>query len=597
MTVSESSFRWFSSDTAVQADTLRFAGGALVLNLLPFLPALVSPLPLSPYFPLCIEVLVLVTGLVYARGTRFERPVRVGTTIGVLLLVVYTTYDAAVYTAFQRSGILYEDLQFADNLTYFAFDLGVGRALAGMVLILVGGGGLVWMMHRCVGMVTRAGRHAACRMAVVAVHLGAWPLVMVVAPAQQWGTPNLTYQTTSEQVRYRTIATKAWANARASLRLDAMLDSLGTAPVDSAYFAYDALTLDQRPSIYLFAVESYGTVLDRHPELRGPYRRVLRRTESVLQTAGWHAASARLDAPVRGGRSWLAIASLLTGVRVDRQLVFNRFQGNPDGVPHLVRFLDRQGYRTVALQPFTFERPGLPVRNLYDFDITLYRDDLNYDGPPFGLADAPDQYSLNFAHHTQLAPSGEPYFLFFETVSSHALWNYGLAPVLPDWQLFNTVKGSTYEQKQQLKKQGAAPTPFLPDSITAPRIYDQPMPRRYLQHIAYDLGVIRDYLTDKAPEGSLVLLLGDHQPPLLNTQTSTVPLHILSTDSTLVEYVRRQGLTEGLTLTDASPTLRQEGLYSFLVRLLAAQSAGAEADSTGLPPDRPRGVSPSLLVR
>jgi hypothetical protein len=544
-----------------------------------------------------VEVLVLVTGLVYAHGTRFEYVARAGATVGMTLLVAYAAYDAIVYTAFQRSGILYEDLQFVDNLTYFAFDLGVWRASAGIGLGMVGAGGLIWGIRRCVQMVTRAGWHSGCRAAVLAVHLVAWPLVGLVGPAQQWGTPNLTYQITSEQVRFRTIATKAWANARASLRLDAMLDSLGTAPVDSTYFAYDALPLTERPPIYLFAVESYGSVLDRHPELRGPYRRVLRRTDAVLQHDGWHAASARLDAPVQGGRSWLAIASLLTGVRVDRQLVYNRFQEHPGDVPHLVRFLDRQGYRTVALQPFTFERPGLPVRNLYDFDVTLYRDDLEYDGPRYGLANAPDQYSLNFAHHTQLASAEEPFFLFFETVSSHALWNYGLAPVLPDWRLFNAVDGSTYEQKQQLKKQGEPPTPFLPDSITAPRIYDQPTPRRFLQHIAYDLSVIRDYLTEKAPEGSLVFLLGDHQPPLLNTETSTVPLHVLSTDSTLVDRVRQQGLTPGLTLTEASPTLRQEGLYSFLVRLLASQDGGASPDSTALPPYRPRGVSPSLLVR
>jgi hypothetical protein len=421
--------------------------------------------------------------------------------------------------------------------------------------------------------------------------------VLVVGPGLEWGTPNLTYQIDNDRTRVRTVATKAAANARASLRLAAMLDSLDTAAVDSTYAAYDTLSLDRRPPIYLLAVESYGSVLERHPDLRRPYRDLLDSTDAALRKDGWHTASARMEAPVRGGRSWLAIASLFTGVRVDRQLLFNRFKQNAGGVPHLVRFLNRQGYRTVALQPFTFARPGLPVGNLYDFDVTLYRDDLDYEGPAYGLADAPDQYSLHFGHHTQLAPSPDPFFLFFETVSSHALWNYGLPPALPDWRQFNAATGTPAEQKRQLGRLGSAPTQFLPDSITAPRIYDQPTPQRYLQHVAYDLRVLRDYLIEKAPDGSLVLLLGDHQPPLLDTKTNTTPLHVLSTDSMLVRRVRRQGFTDGLVPTGRSPTLRQEGLYSFLVRLLAAQDQGPTADSTALPPYRPEGVSPSLLVR
>jgi hypothetical protein len=593
--------RWTASLSVPPREALRFGAAAMGLGLLPLLPALLSPLPRGPYFPLCVEALVLLTAVVYTAGTRGARPVRLGALAGLGLLTLYQGYDAAVYTAFQRTGILYEDLHFVDNLTYLAFDIGSWRLAGGVGLALIGIGGAAWGAHRALRVVARGACYGGCRAVLLGVHLLAWPLVGVVGPAQDWGTPNLTYQTGREQVRMRTITTKAWANARASLRLHRMLDSLGTAPVDSTYFRYDALSLGRRPSIYLFAVESYGTVLDRHPALRGPYRRVLRRSAAALRADGWHAASGRLAAPVRGGRSWLAIASLLTGVRVDRQLLFNRFQADPSGTPHLVRFLDRQGYRTVALQPFTFERPGLPVRNLYGFDVTLYRDDLDYRGPPYGLADAPDQYSLRFAHDTELAPADEPFFLFFETVSSHALWNYGLPPVLADGRAFNAGEGPPRAQKARLDSLGTAPTEFLPDSVTAPRIYDQPTPQRYLQHVAYDLRVIRDYLIETAPPGSLVLLLGDHQPPLLNTASAATPLHVLSTDSTLVRRVRRYGLTAGMTPTDSSATLRQEGLYSMLVRLLAAHDRGAppdgRADSTALPPYRPEGVSPSLLVR
>lgn len=581
---------WSSSLSLSPAETVQFGAVCLFLSALPFLPALGTPLPRSPYFPLCPEVLILVTGLVYAVHTRWQSLVHRSVLVGVLLLLGYEGYDAIVYTATQRNGIFYEDLQLVDNLTYFLFNVGSWQLIGGGLLALAGIGGLIGLVDKSLRLIAQYGNRGSCRAVLLAAHLIAWPLVIVVGPAQDWGTPNLTYQRSNEQVRIRTVATKALANARASIQLSALLDSLDTAPVDSTYHDYQTVSLAHRPSIYLLSIESYGTVLDRHPDLRGPYRHVLRHTEDTLRANGWHAASARLDSPVRGGRSWLAIASLLTGVRVDRQLVFNRFQSNTQDIPHLVRFLNHQGYHTVGLQPFTFARPGLPVRNLYDFDETLYRDDLNYEGPSYGLADAPDQYSLRYAHATELAPSEAPFFLFFETVSSHALWNYGLAPYLPDWRRFNAFSGSSQQQKTELARVGSTPTPLLPDSVTAPRIYDQPIPQRYLQHICYDLYVIRDYLLQQAPAGSLVLLLGDHQPPLLDTQTNTVPFHVLSTDSTLVNRVRRHGLTDGLVPTDGSPTLRQEGLYSLLVHLLS------DAPSTA-PAYRPEGVSPSLLVQ
>jgi hypothetical protein len=576
-----------------------FVGAWGILTLCPFLPALITPLPRSPYFPLCVEVLLLVTMVVYAGRTRWSGVARAGAGLGIAALLFYEAYDAVVYAAFRRHGILYEDLQFLDNLSYLLLNLWSWRAGGIALLALVAVFGLGALVAWSLRTVARTGRHGGCRGLLIAVHLVAWPLVVVAGPALEVGTVNLTYQSSSEQIRMRTTATRAAANMRASFRLRDMLDSLQAAPVDSSYAAYDTLSLDRRPPIYLLMIESYGSVLNAHPDLRAPYRTLMRHTDSVFAADGWHRATARCDIPVQGGRSWLSIASLLTGTRVQRQLLYNQFQDNAlraeTDLPHLIRFFNRQGYRTHALQPYMFERPGLPVRNLYDFDRTIYRDDLNYRGPSYGLADAPDQHSLHYTHETYLAPSEDPFVLFFETVDSHSLWNYGLPPYLDDWRQFNKQTEATRSPHPNAE---SFPPVFLPDSVTTPVIYDQPTPQRYLRHVAHEWRVLREYLTEKAPPGSLVLLLGDHQPPLIETTDRTVPLHVLSTDSTLVNRVRQHGFADGLPPADESPTLRQEGLYSFLVRLLAAHDRGSPAaDTTRLPPLRPNGVSPSLLVR
>lgn len=591
--------RWTSTFSGSGRALVLFLAAWSFLNLLPFLPALASPLPRSPYFPLNVEVLVLVTAVVYTAGTRWESLARAAAGAGLALLVMYETYDAAVYAAFGRSGILYEDIRFVDNLGYLAFNMMSWRGAAGVALALVGAVALGWLARRALRALSRTGRLAGCRSLLLAAHLVAWPLVTAIGPALEMGPVNITYQTSNERSRVRTTVASAAANLQASLRLRSMIDSLATAPVDTTYTAYDTLTLAQRPPIYLFAVESYGSVLNARRGLRGPYRNLMRRTQETLARSGWHMATARCRVPVRGGRSWLSIASLLTGVRVEHQLLYSQFQSeaadSTGQVPHFVDFLDGQGYRTVALQPFTFERPGLPVQNTYDFDRTMYRADLNYQGPSYGLADAPDQYSLHFTHERVLTGRRDPFFLFFETVDSHSLWNYGLPPYPEDWRQFNSEETAV---RSPSRKEGVEPPVFLPDSITRPVIYDQAAPHRYLRHIAHDLRVLREYLVEKAPDGSLVVLLGDHQPPLLDAKDMTVPIHIMSTDSTLVELPTEHGFSEGLLLTEKSRTVRQEGLYSFLVRLLAAYDrGGAAADTTELPPLRPRGVSPSLLVR
>ncbi len=558
---------------------------------MPFLPSLASPLPVSPYFPLQVDVLVLVTIAVVAARTRWGRAGRIVASAGLFLLLVYQVYDAIVYTAFRRSGLLYEDLQYVVDLTYLALDFSSGARLGTAVLVLLGVVALGWAVPRLVGIAARSAHSAPSRWTLLGLHGVAWTLVLVVAPIQEWGTENLTYQSGNERTRVRTVTGKMVENAEASLRLRTLLDTLGQSPVDSTYDRYDDLSLSRRPNVTLYMIESYGEILDRAPRLRDPYRAMMQRAEDSLRADGWHMATTVSDAPVRGGRSWLAIASVMLGTRVEHQVLYERFRDDPNRTPHLVRFLQQQGYRTATLQPYTVERPGLPVTNHYGFDVELYRDDLAYAGPDYGwgIVPMPDQYSVGFAHERFVQPSRQPTFLFVETVFSHTLWNYGLPPVLPDWRRFNTVAGPN--RKQKLAEEGR-PTTLLPDSVTSRPVTDQAATRRFLRHIAYEVDVAQKALRDLVPRNSLVILMGDHQPPLLPTETFGVPIHVLSTDPDLVAPFRRQGFTEGLLLPPEPVRWKHEGLFSLLVRSLSEASG-----ITPPPPLRPAGVSRSVLAR
>lgn len=578
-------------------EAVTFAGAALVLNLLPFVPALVSPLPLSPLFPLCADALVLVSLALLTHDTRFEKAGRVGAAVGFGVLLLYQTYDALAYSAFGRSGLLYDDLQYIVDLLYFARDSASVATVLGMMGGAAALAGVAWLLPGLLRTVARGKEHAACRRCLLAVHLVAWPLVLVVAPWQEWGPENLTYQTSNERVRVRTVAGKAVENAHASFRLRTMLDSLRAAPVDSTYARYDTLRWTRRPNVFLLMIESYGEVLNQHPDLRGPYRAMMQHLESDLRADGWHVASAWSDTAVRGGRSWLAIASVFLGTRIGHQLLYEQFQSNPNGPPHLVRFLKQQGYRTMTLQPYMKARPGLPVSNPYGFDVTLYRDDLPYNGPPYGwgFVDVPDQWSLGYAHQKYVAPSEQPAFLFFETVYSHALWNYGVPPVLADWRDFEALPSSNEEADI---RRAALPNPgapsLLPDSLTTPRIFDQPMPQRFLRHIAYEWQVLRQYLRTSVPSNSLVIIMGDHQPPLVPSGTYGVPMHVLSRDAALVEPFQDAGYSASLLLDDGALRRTHAGLFSEWVRALTHAD---RPDGAPLPPRKPGGVAPSILMR
>ena len=573
----------------------------LGLNLLPFVPALVSPLPVSPYFPLSVDVLVLVTLAVAAGCAGWTRAGSWVVSAGILLAVLYQAYDAVAYSAFHRSGLFVEDVQYLVDVAYFAIDSLTWTTGPLAIAGLAAAGLVAWTLPKAVRAVAEAGPSRVPLGLLLAVHLVAWPLVVVVAPEQEWGTENLTYQTDEGRTRVRTVATKAFENAQASVRLAAMIDTLGQTPVDSSYFRYDAIELQRRPHVYLYMIESYGETLNRHSDLRAPYRAMMQKVADSLSAGGWHAATALSEAPVRGGRSWLAISSILLGTRVDHQLLYESFQSDPTGIPTLVRFLERQGYRSVTCQPYTVERPGLKITNPYGFDVLLHRDELEYAGPAYGWGVVPmsDQYSLGFSHERHLQPTADreqPFFYFFETVLSHALWNYGLPPVLNDWRDFNRVmqeEETDYLAKMILEER-ALPPVLLPDSITAPRIFDQPIQTRYLRHVAFEMQILVQYLLRDAPPGSLVILLGDHQPPIVEAETFDVPVHVLSRDPSLVEPFRTEGWTDGWRLDDA-PRWKHEGLFSLIVRsLVSADTSGA---SPPLPPLRPNGIPRSIVVR
>ncbi len=306
-------------------------------------------------------------------------------------------------------------------------------------------------------------------------------------------------------------------------------------------------------NVLLMFVESYGaTVIDRQI-FTSKALPALRSMEADLANHGFVTASAQLTSATYGGMSWLAHATLLTGVRTTNQLEYDLL-----GVHRprsMARILHQAGYHTVLLEPNTNRKSS--GADFYDFDETYRNWDFDYAGPPFAWASMPDQYVLDFARRRVVDVARGPLFATYVLVSSHAPWSH-VPTLVRDWS--RVGNGAIYY------------------SLPVKRAYIDwssfsHAAEPYLGSILYDLDVLRSYLTELVHDGSLVIILGDHQPVSEVTDNSpswSVPIHVISRDPDLVAPFVARGYTRGMVPGNVSLPMED-----FLVDFLHDFSGGA----------------------
>jgi phosphatidylglycerophosphate synthase len=306
-------------------------------------------------------------------------------------------------------------------------------------------------------------------------------------------------------------------------------------------------------NIYLLFVESYGaTAIDR-PVLAARVMPALKATEADLARQGFSIASGRLDSATYGGMSWLAHATLLTGVRTANQLEYDLL-----GVSHprsLARIAHEAGYHTVLVQPNTNRRSR--TADFYDFDDRYNSWNFDYSGPAFAWATMPDQYVLDFIRRRAIAPHQGPLFLTYVLVSSHAPWSR-VPTLVPDWSQLGT--GEVFDHR-----------PVHRAATNWPNFANASQP--YSTSIAYDLEVLDSYVTQFVTDDSLIVILGDHQPVSELTDNSPsygVPIHVISRRAEFIAPFLARGYVHGMVPgTTAIP------MEAFLVDFLHDFSEGA----------------------
>lgn len=537
--------------------TLVIRAPALVLGVFPANPAYYWEGPLR-LFSLDLFVLFSLLALVPPRS--FGHLPRHFTVGSVFFLLAYQTYEALVLSILHRNPIFYADASHILGSVYLAlnttppWEYVAGVAGGGVLLV-----GLMWTLPPLVRHLHHALHTTSVRRGVLAANLVVWSLVGFAAATYR-GIERQTYDqiclSTTECVVH---------NVRVSADLRRQIANRRQGAADSTYLDYRTLQWDDPPSIYLVIMESYGTVLGSATETQGPYRHLMSRATDSLRASGWHSATTRSVAPVFGGLSWLSVATLFLGTPIDHQPTYDALRPVFPRYPHLIRFLTEQGYRTGLLQPPVRSRPGVHVINPFDFDQTFFFDDLEYRGPKYGWGIVPDQYSLSVAHDQFVESSSQPFFLVFETVTSHGLWRRQPPPFVDDPSRLQGSQNKTRAAGDTVSS--GRETLGLSSSSQDPGALSRP--ERLYQHIEYDWRVLADYIASQAPESSLVVILGDHQPFFAADSSAATPLHVLSRDEELVHRFLEHGFVTGLSPAPREETLHHAGVYSLLVRILS----------------------------
>ncbi len=285
--------------------------------------------------------------------------------------------------------------------------------------------------------------------------------------------------------------------------------------------------------VILFA-ESYGAATFDQPNLAAALAPARADLAATLAETGRAAVSAWVRSPTFAGGSWLAHASLLSGVEVRGDEDYHRLLTQSRET--LVQPFARAGYRTLGVMPGL--RYDWPEGAFYGYDAILDAPALDYPGPALGWWRIPDQFALARLDATELrAGDGQPRLAVFPTISSHAPFR-PTPPYQPDWgRILTADPFNLGEIKQELTSAGGEGW-VLSDLGPA-----------YGDAVAYLLRVVAGWLRLRPDLDLVLLVLGDHQPLAAVSGEGAsweVPVHLITQRTEVRAAFLAEGFVPGL---------------------------------------------------
>lgn len=304
--------------------------------------------------------------------------------------------------------------------------------------------------------------------------------------------------------------------------------------------------------VHVLVLESYGRMAFRHAELGAALSATWDELEPRLLRAGFAACTAVCSPAIAGGLSGLAHAELLSGVAVPNERTRTMLLNSSlVALPHRFR---TAGYHTAEVQP-AMDRAWPRGEAFYGIEESIWQRQLSYRGQKYDFGQMPDQYSLRHLLEHVVLPAQKPVFSMWVGVSGHAPWS-ATPPFVDDWSQHQQV----YEGgPASLHEIGYATMHRSPAAVTA-----------YRDAMQYVLRSVVDFIYE-LPRPSLVIVLGDHQPPIATAvsppdHTHEVPVHVLSNRPELLVRLQANGFAEGLAVPPDAQALPMADLAPMLLR-------------------------------
>jgi hypothetical protein len=504
--------------------------------------ALVIPKTIDQLTPAAF-VRIPVEGLV-AVGVLLVLPVRprriVAAAGGALLglLTIVKIIDMGFLTTLDRPFDPVLDWSLVDDAYDFVHaSLGGAAAVgASMLACLLVVGVMVLMTMaalRLTGLLAGRRRPAATAVAVLSV---AW-LGAAALGAQL---------VTSVPLASRSLAALIYQDAQqvpVSLHDHVQFEAQGSVKTFQDTPAAQLLTGLKGKDVVLTFVESYGRSAVEDPRYAPVVDATLDQGTQALKAVGFAARSGFLTSPVAGGGSWLAHATLGSGLWIsndqrDRSLV------SSDRLT-LTSAFQKAGWDTTAIMPGTIS--AWPDAKFFGIDRVYGRDDLGYKGLNFSWSPMPDQYTLaQFQQREYGKPGRPPMMAEVVLTSSHVPWTP--VPKIIDWGAVGD--GSGYDRLVH-----ATPGPEVvwqnPDRVRAD----------YRDTIAYSLDSLVDWVRTYGDSNLVLVFLGDHQPaPIITGDNAShdVPVTIVAKDPAVLDRITGWGWTDGLRPAATAPVWKMD---------------------------------------
>ncbi|MBV6656772.1 MAG: hypothetical protein KI785_03285 [Devosiaceae bacterium] len=489
-------------------------------------------------FPLELPIILLALIALPADG-RASRALRLALVITLSLIALLKTADFVSFNALSRGFNPVADFALIDAfIRLLSGTFGVLGTSALVVLAacaLVGLACAIWWATGVWAQVSVPRKPALAASGVATV----FALLMVAQINQAMGrwVPPLDPPGTAFTAR---VAVERWEMVRTTLGQLRRFNAL--AAQDPFAEERDLLGAIDRDVLIVF-VESYGRTSHDTAYFAQMHRPTLQRYETALADNGLAMRSGFLEAPTRGGQSWLSHATLANGLWVDNQMSYGAALAS--GRRTLFHYAATAGFHTAAVMPqITLDWPESAQMG---FDTILAFDDLGYAGPAFNWVTMPDQFTLSALDRLLRTDRGDAHaFIQVALVSSHAPW-VPVPKILP-WDTLGN---------------GAVFASFLEDAETPREVWrDRDRVRmQYRLAVDYALQSVFEYALLHADDPPLLIVVGDHQAAefVALDDRPHVPVHVVG-PSGLVDRLKDVAPAPGLLPTEDTPVVPMDAV-------------------------------------